>query len=122
MAIDGEPVVTTTWSEKEAIEKIVLALRATLHGFPHEIIVVCDSALDSTIHVARRLANVAVTKAREGQVKGLLYGMRLAKYPVIGSWEKAKQGMQRSATSCNRIAYKTVGGRGNAKLGSDKFL
>ena len=35
------------------------------------------------MQVAQRLADVAVTKKREGQSKGLLYGMRLAKYPVI---------------------------------------
>jgi hypothetical protein len=34
-------------------------------------------------HIAKLLADVAVTKAREGQTKGLLYGMQLAKYPTI---------------------------------------
>ena len=33
--------------------------------------------------IANRLADVVVTKKREGQSKGLLYGMKLAKYPVI---------------------------------------
>ncbi|MCJ7762809.1 glycosyltransferase family 2 protein, partial [Candidatus Bathyarchaeota archaeon] len=50
---------------------------------PHEVIVVDDESPDGTIEVARRLADVAVTKPREGQTKGLLYGMKLAKYPVI---------------------------------------
>ena len=50
---------------------------------PHEIIIIDDSSPDGTIYVARRLADVAVAKVREGQSKGLLYGMRLAKYPVI---------------------------------------
>ena len=31
----------------------------------------------------RLVADVAVSKVREGQTKGLLYGMKLAKYPAI---------------------------------------
>ena len=54
-----------------------------LQQIPHEIIVVDDDSPDGTIQAANRLADIAITKKREGQSKGLLYGMRLAKYPVI---------------------------------------
>ncbi|MCW4047187.1 MAG: glycosyltransferase [Candidatus Bathyarchaeota archaeon] len=83
MMINGVSVVTTTWNERENIEKLILAIRNVLQQVPHEIIVVDDSSQDGTIQVAKRLADVAVTKTREGQTKGLLYGMRLAKFPVI---------------------------------------
>jgi glycosyltransferase involved in cell wall biosynthesis len=54
-----------------------------LRDVQHEIIVVDDGFSDGTIQIARRLADVAVTKTREGQTIGLLYGMRLANYPAI---------------------------------------
>ena len=54
-----------------------------LQSLPHEIIIVDDNSQDGTIQIANRLADVAVTKAREGQSKGLLYGMQMAKYPII---------------------------------------
>jgi len=76
-------VVTTTWNEQENIKKLIPMIRVVLQQIPHEIIVVDDSSSDGTIQVANRLADVAVTKKREGQTKGLLCGMRLAKYPVI---------------------------------------
>jgi len=38
---------------------------------------------DGTVQIANRLADVAVTKIREGQSKGLLYGMQLAKHPIV---------------------------------------
>ena len=83
MTSTGVSVVTTTWNEKNNIEKLIPAIRGALQFTPHEIIVVDDNSLDGTIHVAKRLADVAISKTREGQTKGLLYGMRLAKYPVI---------------------------------------
>jgi dolichol-phosphate mannosyltransferase len=79
----GISVVTTTWNERENIENLILSVRTVLKGVPHEIIVVDDNSPDGTIRVAKRLADIAVTKKREGQTKGLLYGMRLAKYPII---------------------------------------
>jgi dolichol-phosphate mannosyltransferase len=79
----GVSIVTTTWNERENIGKLISATRNALQQFPHEIIVVDDNSPDGTIEVANRLADVAVTKKREGQTKGLLYGMRLAKYPVV---------------------------------------
>ncbi|MFQ6095834.1 MAG: glycosyltransferase, partial [Candidatus Bathyarchaeia archaeon] len=75
--------MTTTWNERENIEKLILAVRDALKDAPHEIIVVDDDSPDGTFHVAERLADVAVTKDREGQTKGLLHGMKLAKHPVI---------------------------------------
>jgi dolichol-phosphate mannosyltransferase len=83
MDISELSVVTTSWNEKENIENLIIAIRRALKQFRSEIIVVDDNSKDGTIHVARRLADVAVTKTREGQTKGLLCGMKLAKYPVI---------------------------------------
>jgi dolichol-phosphate mannosyltransferase len=76
-------VVTTTWNERENIEELVRRVRFALTSFHHEIIVVDDSSSDGTVEVARRVADVAVSKVREGQTKGLLYGMKLARFPVI---------------------------------------
>jgi dolichol-phosphate mannosyltransferase len=83
MVSNGVSIVTTTWNERENIEKLVLSIRNVLQQTLHEIIIVDDNSPDGTIQVANRLADVAVTKAREGQSKGLLYGLKLAKYPVI---------------------------------------
>ena len=58
-------------------------IRNKLQHVPHEIIVVDDNSSDGTFQTARLLADVAMTKTREDQTKGLLYGMHLAKYPVI---------------------------------------
>ena len=81
--INGVSVVSTTWNERENIGRLILSIRTVLQGLPHEIIVVDDDSPDGTFHVAKRLADVAVIKAREGQTKGLLYGMKLAKHPII---------------------------------------
>ena len=83
MNTTGVSVVTTTWNERENIKKLVLSVRTALKGVPHEIIVVDDDSPDGTIHVAKRYADVALSKKREGQTKGLLYGMQLAMYSVI---------------------------------------
>ena len=80
---DGVSVVTTTWNERNNIEKLVAAIQEALGGCVHEIIVVDDSSTDGTLDVAKQFADIAVSKAREGQSKGLLFGMHLAKYPVI---------------------------------------
>jgi dolichol-phosphate mannosyltransferase len=76
-------VVTTTWNEKENIKELILRIRSTLKDVPHEIIVVDDSSSDGTLNVAAQYADVAVSKVREGQTKGLLYGMKYTKFPVI---------------------------------------
>jgi dolichol-phosphate mannosyltransferase len=83
MTQNGVSVVTTTWNERSTIENLIFKIRTVLRGIPHEIIVVDDESQDGTIDIARPLADVAVTKKREGQTVGLLYGMRLAKYPVV---------------------------------------
>ncbi|MFX1534827.1 MAG: glycosyltransferase [Promethearchaeota archaeon] len=83
MAPNSVSIVTTTWNERENIEKLIPTIRNVLQLVPHEIIIVDDNSSDDTIHIAKLLADVAVTKAREGQTKGLLYGMQLAKYPTI---------------------------------------
>ena len=83
MVPNGVSIVTTTWNERENIEKLIFSIRNVLQSLPHEIIVVDDNSQDGTIQIANRLADVAVTKTREGQSKGLLYGMQMAKYPII---------------------------------------
>jgi dolichol-phosphate mannosyltransferase len=83
MVLNGVSVVTTTWNERENIEKLISTIRNVLKEVQHEIIVVDDNSPDGTIQIASRLADVAVTKPREGQTKGLLYGMQLAHYPTI---------------------------------------
>lgn len=79
----GISVVTTTWNEKENIEELIRRIHTTLQTVPHETIVVDDSSSDGTLEVAKCVADVAVGKVREGQTKGLLYGAKIAKYPII---------------------------------------
>ena len=81
--VEGVSVVTTTWNESENIKELILRVQSTLQNVPHEIIVVDDNSTDGTLGIAKKYADVAVGKVREGQTKGLLYGMKLAKYPVI---------------------------------------
>lgn len=81
--VQGISVVTTTWNESENIRELILKVRLALRDFPHEIIVVDDSSSDGTFDIAKCFADLAVVKIREGQTKGLLYGMKLAKFPVI---------------------------------------
>ena len=83
MRLSSVSVVTTTWNERENIEKLVRAIRNALQDLSHEIIVVDDNSPDGTIQIAKQFADVAVTKKREGQTKGLLYGMQLARYTTI---------------------------------------
>ena len=79
----GISVVTTTWNEKENIEELIRRIRTTLKNTTHEIIVVDDNSSDGTIEAAKSIADVAVGKVREGQTKGLLFGAKLAKFPLI---------------------------------------
>jgi len=83
MVPNGVSIVTTTLNERENIEKLISSIRNVLQCLEHEIIVVDDNSQDGTIQIANRLADVAVTKTREGQSKGLLYRMKMAKYPII---------------------------------------
>jgi dolichol-phosphate mannosyltransferase len=82
-ASNSVSVVTTTWNERENIEKLVSTIKNVLQQVQHEIIVVDDTSPNGTFQIAKRVADLAITKPREGQTKGLLYGMRLAKYPTI---------------------------------------
>jgi glycosyltransferase involved in cell wall biosynthesis len=79
----GLSVVTTAWNERENIQTLIQRINLTLKDTPHEVIVVDDSSADGTLEVAKRYADVAVGKVREGQTKGLLYGAKLAKFPII---------------------------------------
>ena len=83
LMVEEVSVVTTTWNEEENIEKLISRVRSTLKDIQHEIIVVDDNSSDRTLEVAKKFADVAVSKAREGQTKGLLYGMQLAKFSTI---------------------------------------
>jgi dolichol-phosphate mannosyltransferase len=81
--VHGISVVTTTWNERENIKELILRVRSALKDFPNEIIVIDDDSSDGTFEVAKGYADLAVSKVREGQTKGLLYGMKLAKFPII---------------------------------------
>ena len=82
-SVQGISVVTTTWNERENIKELILRIRSTLKDFPHEVIVIDDSSADGTLDIAKQYADIALSKEREGQTKGLLNGMKLAKFPVI---------------------------------------
>jgi dolichol-phosphate mannosyltransferase len=81
--IQGISVVATTWNEVENIEELICRIRSTLKDVRHEIIVVDDSSQDGTLETAKRFADVAVGKVREGQTKGLLFGANMAKFSVV---------------------------------------
>ena len=83
LMINGVSVVTTTWNESENIKGLILRVRSTLSDTPHEIIVVDDSSTDGTLEIAKQYADNAIAKVREGQTKGLLYGMNLTKFPIV---------------------------------------
>jgi dolichol-phosphate mannosyltransferase len=59
-------VVTTTWNERENIKNFILKVREALKGFTHEIIVVDDDSPDGTVQIAKRYADIAISKKREG--------------------------------------------------------
>lgn len=83
LSVDGISVVTTCYNERENLRKLIPVIRTVLAHVSHEIIVVDDSSPDNSIQVANELADVALSKLREGQTKGLAAGMRLAKYDAI---------------------------------------
>ncbi len=70
--VEGISVVTTTWNEKENIKELILRIDLLSIDTPHEVIVIDDNSSDGTLDVAKRYADVAVGKVREGQTKGLL--------------------------------------------------
>jgi dolichol-phosphate mannosyltransferase len=80
---NGISVVIATFNEKENIEKTILSIRKVLQSIAHEVIVVDDGSQDGTIDIAVNFADLAISKRHEGQTISLLYGMRLAKYPII---------------------------------------
>ena len=82
--VQGVSVVTTTWNERENIEELIRRVRQTLTGVPHEIIVVDDSSFDGTLDLAKCFADLAVSKVKEGQTKGLLYGMKVSQVSRSG--------------------------------------
>lgn len=79
----GISVVTTTLNERKNIQELIQRINATLKDTPHEVMVVDDNSSDGTLEVAKQYADIAVGKKREGQTKGLLYGAKLAKFPII---------------------------------------
>lgn len=79
----GISVITTTWNEKEHIQALIQRINSTLKDTPHETIVIDDSSTDGTLEIAKRYADIAIGKIREGQTKGLLFGAKLAKFPII---------------------------------------
>jgi dolichol-phosphate mannosyltransferase len=79
----GVSVVTTTWNEKENIQELIQRINAALKDTQHEVIVVDDSSADGTLEAAKQYADIAVGKKREGQTKGLLHGIKLAKFPAV---------------------------------------
>jgi len=81
--VEGISVVTTTWNEKENIKELIQGFRSSLKDTLHEVIVVDDNSADGPLNIAKQYADGAVGKVREGQTKGLLYGMKYAKFPVI---------------------------------------
>ncbi len=82
-ALQGISIVTTTWNEKENIQELIQRINTTLNRTPHEIIVIDDNSSDGTLEAAKQFADIAVGKKREGQTKGLLYGAKLTKFPII---------------------------------------
>jgi dolichol-phosphate mannosyltransferase len=82
-ASQGVSVVTTSWNERKNIEELIKRINTALKSALHEVIVVDDSSTDGTLEVAKQYADLAIGKQREGQTKGLLYGAKHAKFPVI---------------------------------------
>ena len=83
--MEGVSIVTTCYNELENLELLISAIREVMSGFDlrHEIIVVDDSSPDGSYEVARKLADVAIQKKREGQTKGLMTGIMAAMYSTI---------------------------------------
>lgn len=81
--VKGISVVTTSWNERENIQELIKRINAVLKGTPHEVIVVDDNSEDGTLEVAKQYADLALSKQREGQTKGLLYGAKHARFPII---------------------------------------
>ena len=75
MVLNGVPIVTTTWNERENIEKLILTIRNVLPEIPHKIVVVDDAnSPNGTITIAKSLAEVAVTKEENAKPKAYSMG------------------------------------------------
>ncbi len=83
LGYDGISVVTTTYNEVRYIKPFVNAVRRALTTVNHEVIIVDDSSPDGTYEEARRYADKAIVKPREGQTAGLLTGIREARYGLV---------------------------------------
>jgi dolichol-phosphate mannosyltransferase len=79
----GISVVTTTLNEKENIIELIQRIHLILKDSPHEIIVIDDGSPDGTLEIAKQYADIAISKQHEGQTSGLLFGVKLAKFPLI---------------------------------------
>lgn len=119
-------MVTTTWNEAENIKDLILKVRKALKDTPHEIIVVDDTSPDGTFEIAKHFADVAVSKARKGQTEGLLFGMHIAKFPLVvtidADLENDPEYILTLAEKCARydlvVASRTVLPRVSEKLAS----
>lgn len=83
MDTDGVSVVTTTYNERDTLKQLILRIRKVLKNIRHEVIVVDDNSPDNTYEIARKYADIAIKKRREGQSKGLITGILKSKYPAI---------------------------------------
>jgi len=81
--VSGVSIVTTTYNEREYIHPFVERVRSVLRGVEHEVIVVDDSSPDGTFEEACRWADRAILVRRAGQTRGLLTGIKVARYPVV---------------------------------------
>jgi len=80
---NGVSVVTTTLNEAENIAELARRIKKALKDRVFEIIVIDDDSADGTLQAAEPLVDLAVSKTREGQTRGLLYGAKLSKYPIV---------------------------------------
>ncbi len=76
-------VVTTAFNEREYVRPFVERVRAALRSVEHEIVIVDDSSPDGTYEEALRWADRAILANRVGQTRGLLIGIKSARYPTV---------------------------------------
>jgi len=79
----GISIVTTTYNEREFIHPFVERVRGALRGVDHEVIVVDDSSPDGTFEEACKWVDRAILVRKAGQTRGLLTGIKAAKYPIV---------------------------------------
>ena len=81
--LNGISVVTSTYNEKDNIEKLIPRIRNILKNVQREVIVVDDSSPDGTYLAAKELADIAVSKKREGQTRGIAIGVKHARHATV---------------------------------------